>query len=70
MIEFRESDHSYWYDGVRVPGVSEIIDGVGLMDPAANSTIPNSMLTGVRRYTKLLSCMTRARLMNPALTLK
>ena len=35
MIEFRESDHSYWYDGVRVPGVSEIIDGVGLMDPAA-----------------------------------
>ena len=35
MIEFRESDHSYWFDGIRVPGVSEIIEGAGLTDPNA-----------------------------------
>ena len=35
MISFRESDHSYWLNDVRVPGVNEIIEAVGLTDPAA-----------------------------------
>ena len=35
MISFRESDHSYWLNNVRVPGVNEIIEAVGLTDPAA-----------------------------------
>ena len=34
MISFRESDHSYWLNDVRVPGVNEIIEAVGLTDPA------------------------------------
>ena len=35
MIEFHAEDHSYWLDDIRVPGVSEIIEGVGLMDANA-----------------------------------
>ena len=35
MIEFHEEDHTYWYNGIRVPGVSEIIEGAGLTDANA-----------------------------------
>lgn len=35
MIEFNEATHTYWYDGLNVPGVSEIIEGAGLTDANA-----------------------------------
>jgi len=35
IITFCEKTHTYWLGSVKIPGVSEIIEGVGLMDSKA-----------------------------------
>jgi len=35
IITFCEKTHTYWLGSVKIPGVSEIIEGVGLMDAKA-----------------------------------